>query len=310
MADLPEAVSMSTGVSSGDADEADCPILNAAKSRLAEAYALEALPQTRDDPLWLDIKNEYGLLLQELGALKNYACPVVAQPSPRGILRRTEDATLYRISDQRIRARFMISNIVNMHRYSFNADVLVDPGANTELKLPARKVMQLELLPVGRPVRTRGSTYDTTYIMHFSPVLVTATFDRNGTADTIEAYLDVKCDKNEYDRLLQTQQAEMTAGTDEGQVMMTPNQPINSHATTGCSSNNEGVTVIQLGPTHHRPQNAPLQQAVIGIDGLRKLHLHLNCDQLQLEIEEDEWVEDEEGESNLARQGYRGFFSA
>lgn len=302
MADLPEAVSMSTGVSSGDAedaDEADCPILTAAKSKLAGAYALEALPQTRDDPLWLEIKNEYGLLLQELGALKNYACPVVTQPSPRGILRRIEDTTLYRISDQRIRARFMISNIVNMHRYSFSADVLVDPGANTELKLPARKVMQLELLPVGRPVRTRGSTNDTTYIMHFSPVLVTATFDRDGTAETIEAYLDVKCDKNEYDRLLQTQQEEMTAGTDEGQVLMTPNQPINNHATTGSSSNNKGVTVIQLSPTHHRPHNAPLQQAVIGIDGLRKLHLHLNC-QLQLEIEEDEWVEDEEGESNLA----------
>eukprot|EP00980_Cylindrotheca_fusiformis_P005999 scaffold1284_cov108-Cylindrotheca_fusiformis.AAC.13 len=50
------------------------------------------------------------------------------------------------------------SNIVNMHRYSFSADVLIDPGANTELKLPARKVMQLELLPVGRPVPTRGLT--------------------------------------------------------------------------------------------------------------------------------------------------------
>eukprot|EP00980_Cylindrotheca_fusiformis_P005998 scaffold1284_cov108-Cylindrotheca_fusiformis.AAC.12 len=108
----------------------------------------------------------------------------------------------------------------------------------------------------------------------------------------------------------------MTAGTDEGQVLMTPNQPINRHATTGCcSNNNEGVTVIQLGPTHHRPQHALLQQlgptrhrpqhallqqVVIGIDGLRKLHLHLNFDQLQLEIEEDEWVEDGQGESNLA----------
>ena len=98
--------------------------------------------------------------------------------------------------------------------------------------------------------------------------------------------------------LFQTQQEEMTAGTNEGQVFMTPNQPINSHATTGSSSNYEGVTVIQLSPTRHRPHDAPLQQAVIGIDGLRKLHLHLNCDQLQLEIEEDEWVEDEEGESS------------
>lgn len=292
---------MSTGVSSGDADAADagdCPILTAAKSKLSGAYALEALPKTRDDPLWGEIKNDYGLLLQELGALKNYACPVVAQPSPRGILRRIEDYTLYRISDLRVRARFMISHTVNMRRYSFNADVLVDSGANTELKLPARKVVQLGLLPVGRPVRTRGSTNGTAYMMHFSPVLVTATFDRGGTTETIEAYLDVKCDKNEYDHLLQTQQEELTAGTNEGQVLMTPNQPINSHATTGSSSNYEGVTVIQLSPTRHRPHDAPLQQAVIGIDGLRKLHLHLNCDQLRLEIEEDEWVEEEEGQSS------------
>jgi hypothetical protein len=35
--------------------------------------------------LWGEIKNDYGLLLQELGALKNYACPVVAQPSPRAL---------------------------------------------------------------------------------------------------------------------------------------------------------------------------------------------------------------------------------
>jgi len=92
----------------------------------------------------------------------------------------------------------MFSTTVNI-QYSFIADVLVDPSANTELELPARKVMELQLVPVGRPVRTRGHD-----IMHFSPVFVTASFDRDGVTETMEAYLDVKCDKNEYDRLLQT----------------------------------------------------------------------------------------------------------
>lgn len=32
------------------------------------------LPKSREDPLWNDIKNQYGLKLQELSALKNAAC--------------------------------------------------------------------------------------------------------------------------------------------------------------------------------------------------------------------------------------------
>jgi hypothetical protein len=38
------------------------------------------------------------------------------------------------------------------------------------------------------------------------------------------------------------------------------------------------ITEIHLAPTRHRPSDQPLQQAVIGIDGLKKLRLHLNCE--------------------------------
>jgi predicted aspartyl protease len=180
-----------------------------------------------------------------------------------------------------------------MRRYVLNTQLLVDPGANTELKLPARKVMQLGLTRLGAPARSRGSTNDISYNLRFFPVLVTATFIRDGSEETVQGALEVKCDKTEYEAL-QTQQEEVTAGTNEGQSLWTPNQPINGHATTGRSSNHEGVTVIQLTPTRHRPHDTPLQQAVIGMDGLRKLHLHLNYDQLQLEIEEDNLVDDGE----------------
>jgi hypothetical protein len=80
---------------------------------------------------------------------------------------------MYRISDQRIRASFTISNVVNLCTCTLkDAELLVDPGANTNVKLPARKVMQLGLCPFGRPTQARGSTNATTYNMHFNPVLV------------------------------------------------------------------------------------------------------------------------------------------
>jgi hypothetical protein len=113
-----------------------------------------------------------------------------------------------------------------------------------------------------------------------------AVFIRNGLSETIEAYLDVKCDKNEYEAL-QAGQAGMAPpmGTGAERSYLTPNQPINSHPPHPTGESN---TVIHLSPTHHRPNGLPLQQAVIGMDRLRKLRLHLNCDELQLEIEEDE----------------------
>jgi hypothetical protein len=45
-------------------------------------------------------------------------------------------------------------------------------------------------------------------------------------------------------------------------------------------------------PTKHRTNDFPLQQAVIGIDGMKKLRLHLNSELQQLEIEEDEVLDE------------------
>jgi hypothetical protein len=85
---------------------------------------------------------------------------------------------LYRINDERIRSKFTISNVVPPHRYTSNAELLVDSGANTELKLPALKVLQLGLEPFGHPSRSRGSTSNICYNMSLKPVHVKATFTR------------------------------------------------------------------------------------------------------------------------------------
>jgi hypothetical protein len=301
MNDLLESVSMSTIGSEGDAAldgvaaysrserTNDNLHLREALRKLREGgHDTEFLPQSINDNLWDEIRTKFELSLMEVVALKNCALPA----RPRDVLRPL-NSTMYRISDTRVRASFTISNEVNPYKYTLEAELLVDPGANTDLKLPARNVVQLGLRPFGRPTQARGSTNATTYNMHFNPVLVTAIFIRNGVSETIEAYLDVKCDKDEYEALQEAEQAGVAppTGTGAERSYLTPNQPINAHPS---STNQEGITVIQLSPTHHRPTGLPLQQAVIGMDGLRKLRLHLNCDQRQLEIEEDELVEDEE----------------
>ena len=177
------------------------------------------------------------------------------------------------------------------------AELLVDSGAQSELKLPARKVLQLGLQPFGPPNRVRGSTNHTSMVLNFSPVLVKATFDRNGVQETVENYLAVRCDKNDYDALV--------AANAVPQVAHTGNQPQELHrcnnkatpAVVTTPTDSVPITEIRLSPARHRPLGRPEEQAVIGIDGLKKLRLHLNCERQQLEIEEEEVLE--EGEEAL-----------
>lgn len=92
---------------------------------------------------------------------------------------------------------------------------------------------------------------------------------------------------------LQAEQEEMTAHTRTNSFLTLLDQPI-IVLPTASSTNHQNITMIQLTPTRHQPNDFPLQQAMIGMDGLWKLHLHLNCDQMQLEIKEAELVEDGE----------------
>jgi hypothetical protein len=118
---LPDSVTMSTSHSaeasaddvvsgnSGGHSAAQTAVL--CKIRERGLLDVADLPQARDEPLWGAIRDEHDLSLGELSALKNFACAVVTRP--RGVLPRIESGTVYRVSDEHIRAKFTISNQVH-----------------------------------------------------------------------------------------------------------------------------------------------------------------------------------------------------
>jgi hypothetical protein len=285
--------SNSTDAAAAAAAAGDSAALATAQRRLAGEFALGDLPQTRDDEIWGRIETRYGLSLNEMSALKNYACP----SQPRGVLPRIAAGGLYRIHDERIRAEFTITNRISPSRcYTMPAELLVDSGAQSELKLPARKVVQLGLEPFGPPTNIRGTTNHVSMVLNFPPVLVKATFDRNGVRETVQNYLAVRCDKNDYDALIAAnavQQVANTGNQPREPDSATPEQQRSNAAGTTLSDSGP-ITEIRLSPARHRPRSRPDEQAVMGIDGLKKLRLHLNCERQQLEIEEEEVLDPDE----------------
>jgi hypothetical protein len=118
------------------------------------------------------------------GAESDEANPGSQYSRSRGVSVGIRDDNFYRISDTRVvRAHFNITN----HDGTANmpVELMIDSGARSELKLPGRKVIQLKLKPVGQPVTTRGSTNHVSSVLNFSPVLVEATFDRDGAQEKL-----------------------------------------------------------------------------------------------------------------------------
>ena len=267
--------------------------LVAAQQKLAGRFPSSALPQTRDDEIWGRIETDYSLTLDELSALKNYACPA----RPRGVLPGIQGGGLYRISDERVRSQFIIKNQISPSRcLTMPAELMVDSGAQSELKLPARKIVQLGLTRVGPPMNVRGSTNHVGAVLNFSPVLLSATFDRDGFSETVEAYLTVRADKDEYEEALaNANSVEQADDTQEQPPFVTAEEPPRQQSNTdgSPSSDSTGITVIRLSPARHRPRGKPNEQAVIGINGLKKLRMHINTELQQLEIEEEEVLDPE-----------------
>jgi len=103
-------------------------------------------------PCWKVLRDENGLALKELIALKNYACNGISC----GVLQGTiNNGMLYKVSDERVRCNFTISlfdgSIV------MPAELMIVSGAQGELRLPGRKVLQLGLQQAGLPVQTKGA---------------------------------------------------------------------------------------------------------------------------------------------------------
>ena len=142
----------------------------------------------------------------------------------------------------------------------------------------------------------RGSTNDVSRrVLIFSPVLVEVTFIRGSVQEKLQADLSVQCDQREY----YAAEANSQPGPAEnggGDTLDTPPAPqlTITGATPGNHDETSHITVVDLSPTKHRPHDAPYQQqqAVIGLDGMKKLHLHLNRDRQQLEMEQDEVLDE------------------
>lgn len=255
--------------------------LESAKKKLSASFPLENLPCDRQNPMWTDIKESFDLTLAELSALKNSACPNLRA---RGVLPSIRDGDLYRISDERVRAKFSFTNHETARTMS--ADLMVYSGAESELKLPGRKVAQLGLRQVGGPVPIIGTTNHVGMVLNFFPVLVSATFYRDGTEEIIEAYLTVRTNKDEYEQAkVEHQQSQQSAQSPT--VALEPGGEEEPPSKKSRTESEERITTLELSPVRHSPKDKPNEQAIIGIRGLRKLRMHLNGELQRLEIEEE-----------------------
>lgn len=257
---------------------------------------LTSLPTTKNDDLWNAIQATYGLTPLELSALKNYR--VSDSSRMRGVLSGIQDDTLYKISDNRVRCSFTIRRMeMNV---SMPAELMVDTGAEGELKLPGRKVVQLQLQIVGKPVRTKVSSNAQGSILNFyPPVMVSAKFfrkDENGETkeEVLEALLSVRAEKSDYEDALK---AHAEANESQSSMPCTPGSELPSWlgpTTLTTPGGTAGIPcgVVQLSPVRHRPLGKAHEQATLGISGLAKLRMHVNAEKNQLKIEEEEFIED------------------
>lgn len=270
--------------------------LKKALEKVGEAAA-DNLPKARSDPCWKELQETKGLELEELMALKNHACNYVS----RGVLSTTiNDGTLYKFSDDRVRCNFKISlfdgSIV------MPADLLVDSGAECELKLPGRKVLQLGLQQTGVPVHTKGSIPGRGTILKFYPqVWLSATFRREGLngepiTEEVKELLTVSSDKRGYLEALQSHEdAEEVTGRNCFHTPASGSPPWlgneSSPTTPAAGPHPLNIEIIKLSPVRHRPTDRTDEQALLGFAGLQKLRMHINAEKQQLEIEEETYIE-------------------
>ena len=110
--------------------------------------------------------------------------------------------------------------------------------------------------------------------------------------------MTVRANSQEYEEALandtdqqavSTQQRPLLETTGEPPLERTGEPPRQRRRTEGSSSSGStGVTEIRLSPVRHIPRDKPDEQAVFGIEGLKKLRQHINGELQQLEIEEEE----------------------
>ena len=228
--------------------------------------------------------------------------------------------------DVRVKCKFEISNSL-VPGVSFDATLLIDDGAMSELTLPARKVIQLGLQPVGKLTKTKGSNNQRDLVYTLAPqVLVKGTFIRDGQSEEVEALLECKVHKTEYDAELAKGGAGTVAGSApvaaaaaaaaaapsplSGQKRAAPaaaaaaspaskkqHMAAGNAATAVASPSTPppataALPPIKLSPVRHRGDLQREDRVVIGARGAFKLGFKVNVKDCCLELEEVELDED------------------
>jgi hypothetical protein len=278
-------------------------LLKTAMEKVGEE-TMKGLPNSVSDPSWEDLKDTHGLNLSELHVLMNYACDGVSRACDgrvsRGILPNSiMNDGVYKLHDERVRCDFTISRVDGS--IVMPASLLIDTGAEHELKLPGRKVVQLGIRQWGLPIRTKGGIPGQGLVVKFHPnVVVSATFQRQGpNGETIQVeikeLLQVSADYSDYLEALKLyQDAEKSTLKNVPRTPETSSPPWFPDDTTPATptAHSPKIEIVNLSPVLHRPLNKPNETAVLGCAGLRKLRMHVNAEKRQLEIEEETYWED------------------
>lgn len=194
------------------------------------------------------------------------------------------------MDDDRVRVECEIAN----GDKCFFASAMCDTGAKgAELTLPARKIIQLGLLPY-QTYRAKGSTNDSKQSCKFEPtVKVTMRFVRDGKeVESRTELLIVSCHKDEYDSELAAIAASSSSdpvptAITEPMLVVTAQSKRKLSEVTDTASSMEPLKAVKLSPVVHRPPDQPNQRVVLGMAGMRKFHVHANIDKSALEIEEE-----------------------
>jgi len=179
--------------------------------------------------------------------------------------------------------KFTISNMEGT--IILPAELMMDSGAETKLRLPGCKVVQLRLVQSGY-VTMRGSTNHCVCALNFSLVRVITAFICDSVKEVTSTFLDVHANQQDYIHAVQHQAQKQNDTPPPRTSMVAVNPNLLDDSSTL-------IQVIHLSPVKHRPMDKPNNQVVIGVRGLAKLQMHINSEKQQLEIVEEEVLDPE-----------------
>ena len=167
------------------------------------------------------------------------------------------------------------------------AEFLIDTGAETELLLPAKECLGLELNP-GQSANARGSDGTAVPMIIFAdPAFITLKFVRNVDGERKvaerEALCRVKTSKREYDALV----AERHASASPASPSPSPSPP--SPRTPTCPTPASRLQIM-LSPAKHT--NVPGGKAILGAVLLRMLGITLRFEDQSYFLEVRDYEDD------------------